>query len=105
MYSETIKRPFAGTTLLVRAVFIALASVVFGVLVWQAVTASGNPSPTDQAAGSFAGILDIGVLVFREGLECILVLSAITASMTGAKQTHRRPVAIGAGVAFGATLK
>lgn len=48
--------------------------------------------------------LDIGVLVFREGLECILVLAAITASMTGAKQTHRRPVAIGAGIAFGATL-
>src|SRR4051812_33250626 len=48
--------------------------------------------------------LDIGVLVFREGLECILVLAAITASMTGAKQTHRRPVAIGAGIGFGATL-
>ncbi|HKP93407.1 MAG TPA: FTR1 family protein, partial [Chthoniobacterales bacterium] len=28
----------------------------------------------------------------------------ITASMTGAKQTHRRPVALGAGLAFGATL-
>jgi high-affinity iron transporter len=31
-------------------------------------------------------------------------LAAITASMTGAKQTHRRPVGLGAGVAFGATL-
>src|SRR5205807_6260790 len=38
------------------------------------------------------------------GLECILVLAAITASMTGARQTHRRPVALGAGIAFGATL-
>jgi len=56
-----------------------------------------NTSPT-------VAFLDIGVLVFREGLECILVLAAITASMTGAKQTHRRPVAIGAGIAFGATL-
>jgi high-affinity iron transporter len=37
-------------------------------------------------------------------LECILVLAAITASMTGARQTHRRPVALGAGIAFAATL-
>ena len=37
-----------------------------------------NTSPT-------VAFLDIGVLVFREGLECILVLAAITASMTGAK--------------------
>ncbi len=56
-----------------------------------------NTSPT-------VAFLDIGVLVFREGLECILVLAAITASMTGAKQAHRRPVAVGAGIAFGATL-
>ena len=56
-----------------------------------------NTSPT-------VAFLDIGVLVFREGLECILVLAAITASMIGARQTHRRPVALGAGIAFGATL-
>ena len=42
--------------------------------------------------------------MFREGLECILVLAAITASMTGPKRTHRRPVAFGAGLAFVATL-
>jgi high-affinity iron transporter len=48
--------------------------------------------------------MDIGVLVFREGLECILVLAAITASMTGEKKGHRRPVALGAGLAFVATL-
>jgi high-affinity iron transporter len=48
--------------------------------------------------------LDIGILVFREGLECILVLAAITASMTGVKRAYRRPVAAGAGIAFAATL-
>ena len=56
-----------------------------------------NTNPT-------VAFLDIGVLVFREGLECILVLAAITASMTGAKQAHRRPVALGAALAFAATL-
>jgi high-affinity iron transporter len=48
--------------------------------------------------------MDVGVLVFREGLECILVLAAITASMTGDKESHRRPVVAGAAVAFVATL-
>jgi high-affinity iron transporter len=48
--------------------------------------------------------MDIGVLVFREGLECILVLSAITASMVGPNRSHRRPVAAGAGIGLLATL-
>ncbi len=37
-------------------------------------------------------------------MECILVLAAITASMTGKKRMYRRPIAAGAGMAFGATL-
>jgi high-affinity iron transporter len=48
--------------------------------------------------------LQIGVLVFREGLEAILVLAAITASMVGPGERLRRPVALGAAVAFGAAL-
>jgi len=48
--------------------------------------------------------VDTGLLVFREGLEMILVLSAITASMMGANQTYRRPIAVGAGGGFLATV-
>ncbi len=51
-----------------------------------------------------AAVLDIGVLVFREGLECILVLAAITATMGTSGEDYRRPVAAGAGAAFAATL-
>ena len=39
-------------------------------------------------------MLDIGVLVFREGLESILVLTAIIASMTGEKKSHRKPIVV-----------
>jgi high-affinity iron transporter len=42
--------------------------------------------------------------VFREGLETILVLAAITASMVGANAWQRRPMAAGGGVALIATL-
>ena len=49
-----------------------------------------------------AGILEIGMLVFREGLECILVLAAITASMTGSAEEYQRPVTAGVGITFAA---
>src|SRR3954452_1560047 len=84
---------------------ILLAAIcVAGLLVWQGVKDHGAPDPLQPNTSPTVAFLDIGVLVFREGLECILVLAAVTASMTGTKQAHRRPVAIGAGVGFGATL-
>jgi high-affinity iron transporter len=89
---------------IVLASLSAAAAAVIAILVWQGVTEQGAPDPMRPHTSPTVAFLDIGVLVFREGLECILVLAAITASMIGTKQTHRRPVAIGAGVAFGATL-
>src|SRR5216110_3898919 len=84
----------------------AVAAVLFlvAMLVWQGITANGAPDPTRPNTSATVALLDIGVLVFREGLECILVLAAITASMTGPKRVHRRPVAFGAGLAFVASL-
>src|SRR6266851_5404010 len=80
------------------------AAFVIAMIVWQGVTAHGAPDPLRPHTSATVAFLDIGVLVFREGLECILVLAAITASMVGSKQAHRRPVAIGAGLAFIASL-
>jgi high-affinity iron transporter len=88
----------------VRAVLAAAALLIISVLVWQGVTASGNPDPTTPNTSRAVAVLDIAVLVFREGLECILVLSAITASMVGSNQPYRRPIAAGAAVGFGAIL-
>src|SRR5216117_3370548 len=82
----------------------AAALFVIAMLVWQGMAAHGAPDPTQSNTTPTVAFLDIGVLVFREGLECILVLAAITASMTGRKRAHRRPVALGAGLAFIASL-
>jgi high-affinity iron transporter len=87
-----------------RIVLAAAALAVAGVLVWQGIAAQGAPDPTAAHTSPTVAIMDIAVLVFREGLECILVLSAITASMVGDQQPHRRPIAVGAGIAFAATL-
>jgi len=88
----------------------ALAALSLGglsltaVMIWQAFSQGGSPDPLAPHAGFTAAALDIGVLVFREGLECILVLAAITATMGASSDDYRRPVAFGAGAAFLATL-
>src|SRR6266699_4846887 len=87
-----------------RIGILAIALFVIGMLVWQGVTAQGAPDPMRPNTSPTVAFLDIGILVFREGLECILVLAAVTASMTGAKRAHRRPVTFGAAFAFIATL-
>lgn len=93
-----------STSHLLRITFILAAFVVLGMLVWQGIMAHGTPDPTLPNTSPTVAFLDIGVLVFREGLECILVLTAITATMIGDHSGHRRPVAMGAGIAFVATI-
>jgi len=78
--------------------------LILGVLVWQAVAVSGNPDPLAASTSSSAAILDIGILVFREGLECILVLAAITAGLSRSKQRYGSSIASGAGIGILATL-
>src|SRR5919198_1268992 len=87
-----------------RTGIVVAALCVVAMLIWQGVTAHGAPDPTRPNTSPTVAFLDIGILVFREGLECILVLAAITASMVGAKRSHRRPVALGAGLAFMASV-
>lgn len=49
-------------------------------------------------------VTDAAILVFREGLEAVLILAAITASFVGAKRHMRRPVLIGGLVGLAASL-
>jgi high-affinity iron transporter len=96
--SSNMLKPVLHGLLGLGAVFIV------GILCWQALADHGAPDPTQPHTSPAVAFLNIGVLVFREGLECILVLSAITASMVGPNLSHRRPVIVGAGVGSIATL-
>ncbi|MFL5614968.1 MAG: FTR1 family protein [Gemmatimonadaceae bacterium] len=87
-----------------RAVLAIGILAILAVLLWQSVVAGGVPDPTAPDTPLGSAVVDIGVLVFREGLECILVLAAITASMVGESESYRRPIAAGVGLAFLATL-
>ena len=94
-------RRVAGLTLC------AAGGIVLGLLIWAAVEHAGNvPDPTQAShrLGRGAVVLDSGLLVFREGLEAILVLAAVTASFMGAHGALRRPVAAGAGAALAASV-
>lgn len=54
---------------------------------------SGEASPTAMA-------LNAAILVFREGLEAVVILAALTASMIGARRVYRKPMALGVFLAF-----
>jgi high-affinity iron transporter len=86
-------------------VLVVLALVpVIGILIWQGVTSSGNPDPTLPNTSRLSAILDTSVLVFREGLESILVLAAITAGLSRKQDGMAGPIFLGASAGFLATL-
>src|ERR1700744_5433389 len=83
-----------------------LGALLVALLLWSALDAhGGTPEPTagDHLSQGAVG-LDSPLPVFREGLETILVLAAVTASMVGATEVYRRPIAIGAGTGFLASV-
>jgi high-affinity iron transporter len=90
----------AGT---LRRILLLCGFLVGGVILWQSFAAVGNPNPLGPHTKSSAAVLDIGVLVFREGLECVLVLAAITAGMNDSPSS-RTAIAFGAAAGFMATL-
>jgi len=87
--------------------------LVIGVLAGFLVTvfaaqaaAGGVTDPTDPTTrmSHSAVVFDSALLVFREGLESILVLAAFTASFMGSNQALRRPVGAGAALGIAATV-
>jgi high-affinity iron transporter len=85
-----------------------LAALAFvAVLVYLMATAQTGPTDPTEAGrpqSHATVVFNSSMIVFREGLEAVLIFAAITASMVGANRSRRRPVVLGAGVAFGAAV-
>src|ERR1700735_2027669 len=78
---------------------VACVAVILG---WH--SGSGTADPSDKATALHmsrtTAVVNSAILVFREGLETILVLAAITASFRGSNSGYRKPIAIGGTLAI-----
>jgi high-affinity iron transporter len=105
--TETSTAPRAGgrsqsINFYIWTAVVLLGAVLVVVFSWHAT--GGTPDPTDSShrMARTTVVIDSAILVFREGLETILVLAAITASFLGANKIYRRPVAAGGSLALAA---
>jgi high-affinity iron transporter len=80
---------------------------VLAALVYLMATASTGPMDPTEATrpqSHATVVFNTSMIVFREGLEAVLIFAAVIASFLGANQSRRRPVVVGAACAFGGTV-
>src|SRR4051812_46183166 len=90
-----------------RGVIWAICALVLVGLVYLMATADTGPTDPTEATvpESHATIVfNSATIIFREGLEAVLIFAAVTASFLGANRSKRRPVVAGAAVAFAASV-
>ncbi len=96
-----MKKLINGKNILITAGIL----IIFGIMVWQGIESSGVPDAADKSLSTGAAILSCGLLVFREGLEAILVLAAITATVNRSrKKLYIRGIMAGSGIGMAATI-
>src|SRR3954452_2158924 len=81
-------------------------AVLAGLVYLMATAKTGPVDPTEVSAPQSRGtvVFNAATIVFREGLEAVLIFAAITASFVGANAHRKRPVIAGAGVSFAASV-
>jgi high-affinity iron transporter len=81
-------------------------AIVAGLVYLMATAKTGPVDPTEVTSPQSRTtiVANSAIIVFREGLEAVLIFAAVTASFLGANKQRRRPVVAGAAVAFGATV-
>jgi high-affinity iron transporter len=86
--------------------WLAGLTVVAGLVYLMATASTGPVDPTEvsQPQSRTTIVANAAIIVFREGLEAVLIFAAVTASFLGANQRRRRPVVAGAAAAFGAAV-
>jgi high-affinity iron transporter len=103
IFCDDVKRRRCWQT---QGVWIFAAAIVVTLIGGLIYASQGSPDPTEAATNQSHGVVvaNSAIIVFREGLEAVLIFAAVTASMLGGQKRLRRPVAAGAGVAFAATI-
>jgi high-affinity iron transporter len=77
----------------------AAAAALLLLCVWFTTQSLGvDPTETPDQESRTTVVVDAAIIVFREGLEAILIFAAVVASFVGGNRALRRPVAGGAGI-------
>ncbi len=81
-------------------------AVVAGLVYLMATASTGPVDPTEvtHPQSDATVVFNAATIVFREGLEAVLIFAAVTASFLGANKSRRRPVVLGAACAFGLSV-
>lgn len=84
-----------------RLMWPGLLVLVAGAVYLMATADTGPVDPSELAptASRITVVTNASLIVFREGLEAILIFAAITASLVGANAGKRRPITAGAAAA------
>lgn len=87
-------------------VWVAILAAVAGLVYLMATASTGPVDPTEvRSPQSHATVVfNASMIVFREGLEAVLIFAAVTASLTGANRVKRRPMVLGVAFAFVAAV-
>jgi high-affinity iron transporter len=88
------------------AVWAGLLAVVAGLVYLMATASTGpvDPAEVTHPQSRATVVFNSATIVFREGLEAVLIFAAVTASFVGANASRRRPVVAGAACAFAAAV-
>src|SRR4051795_1109396 len=88
------------------ALWVGAIALLAGAVYLMATAKTGPVDPTEVSAPQSRGtvVFNAAMIVFREGLEAVLIFAAITASFVGANAHRKRPVILGAAVSFAASV-
>ena len=84
------------------AITAAVAAIVY--LMATAKTGPVDPTEVDHPQSHATVVFNAATIVFREGLEAVLIFAALTASLKGAQLGKRRPMVLGVAIAFLASI-
>jgi high-affinity iron transporter len=86
--------------------WLAGVAVVSGLVYLMATAETGPVDPTEIGGHQSHAtvVFNSAMIVFREGLEAVLIFAAVSASLLGTNRAKRKPMAMGAGIAFLATI-
>ena len=84
-----------------RALPWAVAAALLGLCVFFTTQSLGvDPTGSADSQSYTTVVIDSAIIVFREGLEAVLIFAAVIASFVGANKARKQPVVGGAGIGF-----